>query len=83
MSKKIISFFMVLSMCVSLSIFQANTVFAEEILSEQKIADELKMRLKDACEDDLIPVYIWIDDIKHEEIESLTSKDKRRFEESG
>lgn len=83
MSKKIISFFMALSMCVSLSIFQANTVFAEEILSEQKIADELKMRLKDACEDDLIPVYIWIDDIKHEEIESLTSKDKRRFEESG
>ncbi len=75
MSKKILSFFMALSICVSLSVFQANTVFAEEILSEQKIADELEMRLKDACEDDLIPVYIWIDDIKHEEIESLTSKD--------
>lgn len=40
MSKKLLSFFMALSICVSLSVFQANTVFAEEILSEQKIADE-------------------------------------------
>lgn len=51
MSKKILSFFMALLICVSLSVFQANTVFAEEILSEQKIADEGHDASDDISED--------------------------------
>lgn len=81
-SKKLLCLFLALSMCVSLSVFSVNAVVAEERLSEVKVADDLKARLYDANENELIPVYIWIDDINHNEVKSKTVKNTGLSEEN-
>ncbi len=70
MYKKILSFLLALSLCVSMSVFQINSVSVGTVSQENKITQELQKCLSQTRGDSLIPVYIWIDDIHYENIES-------------
>ena len=71
MYKKVMSVFLALLMCLQLTAFQC-VAYAQDTIQTNRITDELKARLDSAENDELIPVYIWIDDIDYEEIETLT-----------
>lgn len=65
------SVFLALLMCLQLTAFQ-SVAYAQDTIYADRITDELKARLDTAENDELIPVYIWIDDIDYEEVETLT-----------
>ena len=68
---KLLSLFLVLTLCMSMFSFTSNTVFAQDT-QQSKISPELQKVLDELENDDLVSICIWIEDIDYEQVESIT-----------
>lgn len=89
MSKRVLGIILVLSILIYMCTEQ-NRVLAENnccntadlyINSQSKISDELKAIIANVKEDELITVYVWIDDIDYDVIVAQTEKSTGLSEE--
>lgn len=70
LKKRIISFILTLLLCISMLGDISSPVFAKTL--ESKITKELQIYLDKIDDNDIVPVYVWMDDIDYEKVKNQT-----------
>ncbi len=74
MYKKFLSFILTVSLFISTSVFKINSITYTTGAKQIKLTNELEVEMQNVSGEELIEIYIWLNDIDHQKIESEIEK---------